>query len=196
MIFQDTPHDASRQSYDAEPTIEHPRPGRLLATDRLGDHLERLHRAAWALCGSREDAEDLVQETLARVLARPRVVQGGDDVGYLLVALRNTFLTRRRLDGRRPRTIAIPEHFEVPERRTSSDPVAALHANEVYSAVSSLPDAHREVLVAVDVAGLSYHETALALRIPVGTVMSRLHRARTRIVRAMGGGTAFEASYA
>ena len=196
MILQDTPHDASRQSYDAEPTIEHPRPGRPLATDRLGDHLERLHRAAWALCGSREDAEDLVQETFARVLARPRLVQGGDDVGYLLVALRNTFLSRRRMDGRRPSTIAMPEYFEVPEPRTSSDPVAALRANEVYSAVSSLPDAHRKVLVAVDVAGLSYHETALALRIPVGTVMSRLHRARTRIVRAMGGGTALEASYA
>jgi Sigma-70 region 2 len=47
----------------------------------LGDHLDRLYRAAWALCGSREDAEDLVQETYARVLARPRLLRNEDDLG-------------------------------------------------------------------------------------------------------------------
>jgi RNA polymerase sigma-70 factor, ECF subfamily len=48
---------------------------------RLGDHLDRLYRAAWALCGSREDAEDLVQETYARVLSRPRLLRNEDDLG-------------------------------------------------------------------------------------------------------------------
>jgi RNA polymerase sigma-70 factor, ECF subfamily len=48
---------------------------RTLDSARLGDHLDRLYRAAWALSGSREDAEDLVQETYARVLARPRLVR-------------------------------------------------------------------------------------------------------------------------
>jgi RNA polymerase sigma-70 factor, ECF subfamily len=74
--------------------------------------------------------------------------------------------------------------------------VAALEAGEVYVAVTSLPDAYRDVLVAVDVAGLSYVETAKALRIPIGTVMSRLHRARSRIVHALEPGPALEASYA
>src|SRR2546421_10431472 len=60
----------------------------------LGDHFDRLSRAAWALCGSREDAEDLVQETYARVLARLRFLRSDDDLGYLLRALRNTFLVR------------------------------------------------------------------------------------------------------
>ena len=61
---------------------------------QLGDHLDRLYRAAWALAGSREDAEDLVQETYARVLSRPRLLRNEDDLGYLLRALRNTFLTK------------------------------------------------------------------------------------------------------
>ena len=63
---------------------------RTLDPARLGDHLDRLYRAAWALCGSREDAEDLVQETFARLLARPRWLRNEDDIGYLLRALRNT----------------------------------------------------------------------------------------------------------
>ena len=69
---------------------------RQLDPERLGDHLDRLYRAAWGLCGSREDAEDLVQETYAKVLARPRLLRREDDVGYLLRALRNTFLAGRR----------------------------------------------------------------------------------------------------
>src|SRR5436189_4326332 len=56
---------------------------RQLDPTRLGDHLDRLYRAAWALCGSREDAEDLVQETYARVLSRPRLLRREDDLGYL-----------------------------------------------------------------------------------------------------------------
>ena len=62
----------------------------------LGDHLDRLYRAAWALSGTRVDAEDLVQETYARVLARPRLLRNGDDLGYLLRALRNTFFRQKR----------------------------------------------------------------------------------------------------
>src|SRR5262245_62252514 len=65
-------------------------------------HLDTLHRAAWALCGSREDAEDLVQELCARVLAKPRRVDG-DELAYLMRTLHNTFLTSRRTASRRPR---------------------------------------------------------------------------------------------
>src|ERR687893_1882302 len=65
-----------------------------LLPEVLADHLDRLYRAAWALCGSREDAEDLVQETYARVLSRSRLLRERDDLGYLLRTLRNTFLAR------------------------------------------------------------------------------------------------------
>src|SRR5215813_6137894 len=86
---------------------------RTLDPARVGDHLDRLFRAAWALCGSREDAEDLVQETYARVLSRPRLLRREDDLGYLLRALRNTFLNQRRAEGRRLRPAPLPDELEV-----------------------------------------------------------------------------------
>jgi RNA polymerase sigma-70 factor, ECF subfamily len=153
---------------------------------RIGDHLDRLFRAAWALCGSREEAEDLVQETYARVLARPRFLRGEDDLGYLLIALRNTFLNQRRKAGRRPRTEPLPEGREFVEHRPSGQPEHALETKEVFAAVAALPDDFRDVLVAVDVTGLSYDEAAKALSIPAGTVMSRLYRARQQVARALG----------
>src|SRR3954466_8848486 len=67
---------------------------RVLDPAHLADHVDRLYRAAWALCDSREDAEDLVQDTYARVLARPRWLRGEDDLGYLLRVLRNTHISR------------------------------------------------------------------------------------------------------
>ena len=69
-------------------------------------HLDRLYRAALALCGDRDDAEDLVQETCARVLARPRDVRRDDALPYLLGALRNVFLNEQRTRSRRPQTVA------------------------------------------------------------------------------------------
>jgi RNA polymerase sigma-70 factor (ECF subfamily) len=159
--------------------------GRPLDSARIGDHLDRLYRAAWALTGSREDAEDLVQDTYARVLARPRFLRREDDVGYLLRALRNTFFNQRRTAARRPRSEPLPEGQEFVEQRTGADPEAALEAREVYAAVAALPDDFRDVVVAVDVAGLSYEEAAKALEIPQGTVMSRLYRARQQVARRL-----------
>jgi RNA polymerase sigma-70 factor, ECF subfamily len=154
---------------------------------RLGDHLDRLFRAAWALCGSREEAEDLVQETYSRVLARPRFLRGEDDLGYLLRALRNTFLNQRRAAGRRPRTEPLPEGREFVEQRTSGQPEHALETRAVFAAIAELPDDFRDVVAAVDVAGLSYNEAAKALGIPQGTVMSRLYRGRQQVARRLEG---------
>jgi RNA polymerase sigma-70 factor (ECF subfamily) len=153
----------------------------------MGDHIDRLYRAAWALCGSREDAEDLVQETLARVLAKPRFLRREEDLAYLLRALRNVFLTQRRAESRRPRTVPLPEEGLLADRRAAGDPETVYATRELYAAVAALPDEFRDVLVAVDVAGLSYKEAAKALGIREGTVMSRLHRARGRVVRALDG---------
>jgi RNA polymerase sigma-70 factor, ECF subfamily len=155
---------------------------------RLGDHLDRLYRAAWALCGSREDAEDLVQETYARVLARPRLLRNEDDLGYLLRALRNTFLNRKRAEGRRLRPGPLPDELDLVQDPQAREPQLALEAGELYQAIAVLPDDFRDVLVAVDVTGLSYKEAARALRIREGTVMSRLYRARQQVVRRIEGG--------
>jgi len=160
---------------------------RSLDPDRLGDHLDRLYRAAWALCGSREDAEDLVQETYARLLARPRLLRNDDDLGYLLRALRNTFLNQRRTEGRRIRPGPLPEQLDLVADTQTREPQAALEAGELYAAIAALPADFRDVLVAVDVTGLSYKEAARALRIREGTVMSRLYRARQQVVRSIEG---------
>jgi RNA polymerase sigma-70 factor, ECF subfamily len=154
---------------------------------RLGDHVDRLYRAAWALTGSREDAEDLVQDTYVRVLAKRRFLRREDDLGYLLRVLRNTFLNERRTRSRRPRTSPLPEGAEFIEQRGSTHPERALEAREIYEAIAALPEEFRDVLVAVDVAGLSYREAADALGTREGTVMSRLYRARQQIVRRVEG---------
>ena len=161
---------------------------RKLDPTRLGDHLDRLYRAAWALCGSRENAEDLVQETYARVLSRPRLLRNEDGLGYLLRALRNTFLNQLRSEGRRLAPSPLPDQLDLVADPRARDPQAAVEAAELYAAIAALPDDYRDVLVAVDVAGLSYRETAHALRIREGTVMSRLYRARQQIVRRIEGG--------
>ncbi|HEU5212199.1 MAG TPA: RNA polymerase sigma factor [Gaiellaceae bacterium] len=160
---------------------------RTLDPARLGDHLDRLYRAAWALCGSREQAEDLVQETYARVLSRPRLLRNEDDLGYLLRALRNTFLNQKRAERRRLRPDPLPEQLDLVTDPHARDPSAALEAGELYAAVAALPDDFRDVLVAVDITGLSYEEAARALRIRKGTVMSRLYRARQQVVRRIEG---------
>jgi RNA polymerase sigma-70 factor (ECF subfamily) len=160
---------------------------RTLDPTRLGDHLDRLYRAAWALCGSREDAEDLVQETYARLLARPRLLRSDDDLGYLLRALRNTFLNQKRTERRRLRANPLPDQLDLVADPGAREPHAAVEAGEVYAAIAALPADFRDVLVAVDVAGLSYKETAKALKIRDGTVMSRLYRARREVVRMVDG---------
>jgi RNA polymerase sigma-70 factor (ECF subfamily) len=158
---------------------------RTLDPSRLGDHLDRLYRAAWALSGSREDAEDLVQETYARVLARPRFLRNEDDLGYLLRVLRNAFLTQKRTESRRLRPGPLPDGDDLIADPRARDPQAALEAGELYAAVAALPADFRDALVAVDITGLSYKEAAGALRIREGTLMSRLYRARQQVVRRL-----------
>lgn len=159
---------------------------RILDPATLGDHVDRLYRAAWALCGSREDAEDLVQDTYASVLARPRRLRNDDDLGYLLRTLRNTFLSQRR--RRSLPTTGVPvDELEVAGGRTGEQPHAAVEAREVFRVISGLPDDFRDVIIAVDVAGLSYEEAARALRTRTGTIMSRLHRARARVAAELEG---------
>jgi RNA polymerase sigma-70 factor (ECF subfamily) len=157
---------------------------RRLDPDRAVEHLPRLYRAARAWTRSREEAEDLVQETYARVLARPRVLRGDDELGYLLGALRNTLVSRRRTESRRPQTTPLIDELAV-GARSGDDPAEAVETHEVYAAIHELPDEFRDVLVAVDVVGLSYGEAARALGVPEGTVTSRLFRARDRVARRL-----------
>ena len=159
----------------------------------LPDHVDRLYRAAWALCGSPHDAEDLVQETFARVLARPRLLRGGGDsqgaaeLAYLMRVLRNTFLNSRRTASRRPQVSATLEEVEAVDPRSADRPEHAIEATEVYAAIAALPEDFRLALVAVDIVGLSYAQAGRVLGAPEATITSRLHRARRRVVASVDG---------
>ena len=158
----------------------------LLDPQAAAAHLPRLNRLAFALCGSSQLAEDLTQETYARVLARPRRVQSHSTFHYLARTLRNVVHDHRRAERRRPVLVSDEQIEDHPQIRADGDPDVAAQAGEVYAAVAALPEPMREVVAAVDLAGMSYAEAATELRIPIGTVMSRLYRARTRLAGALG----------
>jgi RNA polymerase sigma-70 factor (ECF subfamily) len=158
---------------------------RHLDPEALGDHIDRLYRAAWSLCGSREEAEDLVQETFARVLRKPRILRSDDDLGYLLRVLRNTFFSARRTASRRPQTTALPDDLDLIEDRGAVRPESRLESAELYAAISALPEDFRDALIAIDVVGLSYREAAKALKVREATITTRLHRARQRVARTL-----------
>jgi RNA polymerase sigma-70 factor, ECF subfamily len=151
----------------------------------LHQHVDRLYRAAWALCGSREDAEDLVQETFARVLARPRVLRGGDELYYLMRVLRNTFLTSRRTASRRPVTVAELEDAVMADPAPMRQPEQALEVHEVLETIAGLSEDFRLALVAVDVLGLSYREAGRALGVGEATITTRLFRARKQVAERL-----------
>jgi RNA polymerase sigma-70 factor (ECF subfamily) len=160
---------------------------RTLDPETLGDHLDRLFRAAWALCGSREDAEDLVQETYERVLRRPRFVRREDDLGYLYRTLRNTYFNARRTASRRPQVAAQLDHLQTASSRLDIQPEQAAETNLVLEGIAALPEPMREVLVAVDVLGLSYAEAGKALGVHENTIPSRLARARLKVAETLQG---------
>jgi RNA polymerase sigma-70 factor (ECF subfamily) len=160
-------------------------PHHTLCTERLCDHLDRLLRAARAITGSAQEAEDLVSETMVRVLARPRRIEGADELGYLLRALRNTWADTLRTRSRRPATAAMPDDFEHADDFSERRAHARAEANEVLAAVAQLPNTYRDAIVLVDVAGLTYSEAANELGVPRGTIMSRLSRGRSAVVRQL-----------
>lgn len=159
---------------------------RLLNPQSLARHTDRLHRTAWALCGSRQDAEDLVQETFTRVLARPRLLRGEpSELAYLMTVLHNTFLSGRRAASRRPRVVVALEDVQVLDWHATQAPQQALEVRELIAAIAELPEHYRLALVAVDLLGLSYGETGRSLGVGEATVATRVFRARQMLVRRL-----------
>jgi RNA polymerase sigma-70 factor (ECF subfamily) len=154
---------------------------RVLDPEALSRHIDQLYRAAWALCGSRHDAEDLVQETFLNVLKRPRVLRNGNEIGYLLRAMRNTYSSRYRSTAHRRRDRALNED----DATSSVD--RGVETREIMEAIASAPAAYRDAVVAVDVIGLSYREAARALGTRESTITTRLHRGRQHVARALEG---------
>jgi RNA polymerase sigma-70 factor, ECF subfamily len=177
-----TAPDEEMRAPDSEMSASEPelRP-HLLEPDSLSRHIDQLFRAAWALCGSRDDAEDLVQETFVNVLKRPRWLRNRDEIGYLLRALRNTYNSRYRSAASRPRDRQLLETDLLDLERGDSE----ISAREIMEAIAGAPPQYRDAVIAVDLIGLSYREAARSLRTRESTITTRLHRGRQYVARAL-----------
>ena len=142
-----------------------------------------LLRVAYTLVPRPADAEDLVQDTLLRAFRSIASFDGRHPRAWLLTIMRNTQINRTR--RRRPELLDDPDSADVALADDGQSPealvVGAAFDETVADALAALPARLRQVVELVDVGGLSYAEAALALAVPVGTIMSRLHRARARI---------------
>jgi len=160
-------------------------------TDLTTPHLPRLFRIGMRLTHQPSESQDLVQEALTKAWANwDRFEKSGSLGAWLSRILVNTFISRHRHQKVVDATAARPdivEHLFDPSRvEQSASPERswsrAAFSDEVLAALDLLPEHYREIVELVDIRGLSYKEAAEALECPLGTVMSRLHRAR-RLLR-------------
>jgi RNA polymerase sigma-70 factor (ECF subfamily) len=148
---------------------------------RIEPYLDRLYCWGLSLANDREDALDLLQDCAVRALSARKVPK--DEAAYrawLFKILRNTFI-----DGVRKKREDVglqDETYVADSERFATLESALINELTVRNALRSLPGKHREVLSLVDVAGFSYAEAADLLEIPVGTVMSRVSRARAKLL--------------
>ena len=148
-------------------------------------HIPRLRRYARALTGERARADDLVQDTLERALIKLHLWQPGSDMrAWLFTLMHNVFINQLRAQSARSTVELDDEAAQVAVRPTQTD---GLEVRDLQAALLRLPEEQREVLLLVGLEQMTYEATAGALGIPVGTVMSRLSRARERLRGLLAG---------
>lgn len=149
-------------------------------------HVPGLRRYARALRGNAADADDLVQDTLERAHAKWHLLRrGADPRPWLFAIMHGVFVNQVKAAAGRPRLAPLDDAVAVGVR-AGQEWAAAAH--DVASALGRLTDLEREVLLLVALEGLSYADAADVLQVPVGTVMSRLARARERLRQLTEGG--------
>jgi RNA polymerase sigma-70 factor (ECF subfamily) len=161
-------------------------------------HLDHLYTVAFHLARSRDDAGDLVQETMLRALRFfDQFTPGTNCRAWLLTILYNVFRNRYRRSASE-RVAATEEEFEdqvegmalrsdAPLNNPESAVLSRLMEGEVQSALDGLPEDFRTVLLLVDIHELRYDEAATVLNVPIGTVRSRVSRARAMLKKALAG---------
>ncbi|HYL87348.1 MAG TPA: RNA polymerase sigma factor [Burkholderiales bacterium] len=149
---------------------------------RLVELIPRLRRYARALVGERATADDLVQDTLERAWAKLHLYRRGTDLrAWLFTVMHNVHVNRVR--ATRPVDPLEDEMPELAQRGTQAD---ALLVRDLDRAIARLPADQRAVLLLVTLEEMSYEEVARTLGIPIGTVMSRLSRAREKLRALLG----------
>jgi RNA polymerase sigma-70 factor, ECF subfamily len=155
-------------------------------------HLDVVYRVALRLSGDPVQAEDLTQETMFKAFqAWHQYRKGTNARAWLLTILRHTFINQYRRERKRAPTVDVNEleKFTVFDEIQDIDPEGRFYDQivdeEVLRAIDALPDDFRETLTLSDIEGLSYAEIAAITDVPVGTVKSRLFRARQTLQRAL-----------
>ncbi|MSQ54052.1 MAG: sigma-70 family RNA polymerase sigma factor [Betaproteobacteria bacterium] len=152
-------------------------------TQHLVELIPRLRRYARALVGERYGADDLVQDTLERAWRKLHLFRAGTDLrAWLFTVMHNVYVNQVRAG--RVVLVDDEELAELPERVREADGLAM---RDLDRAIARLPDDQREVLLLVALEDMSYEQAARTLEIPIGTVMSRLSRAREKLRSMMEG---------
>lgn len=151
--------------------------------DRNGEdfvqHIPRLRRYARALTRDRSRADDLVQDTIERALAKYHLWRPGSDLrAWMFTIMHNVYVNQVRADASAVVSALDDEGVQLAIRATQSDRLEVL---DLQTALSQLPAEQRAVLLLVGLEQMTYEETASVLNVPIGTVMSRLSRARERL---------------
>ena len=154
-------------------------------------HIDEAYRLAHWLTGNRTDAEDVVQDASLRAFRAIREYAGGNARSWVLSIVRNTAYSWLRKN--RSSAVVIVEDLEAVERERAepveiqvetpeASLIAKADAEQLRTAIAALPMPFRETLVLRDLEGLDYREIAEATQVPIGTVMSRLARARRKLM--------------
>ena len=147
--------------------------------------IPNLRRYARGLTGSKDAADDLVQDALERAWKRVALWQRrGDLRAWLFSILHNVFIDQLRSKRASPEESMGEEEISAPVRATQTD---MLEVGDLDRALSRLPPDQREVLLLVAVEQMTYDQVGAALGVPLGTVMSRLSRARERLRAVLEG---------
>lgn len=151
-----------------------------VVADHMIEYLPALHRFAGSLTKNPHDAEDLVHDCVERALSREDQFEPGTNLrAWLFTICRNLFLNKCRKNSRRGKSIPYEDY----ESEIAVKPAQEISLNmeDTKDAIRSLPQIDKDVLSLVAINGVRYDEAAIKLNVPVGTVRSRLSRARSRL---------------